>query len=128
MLEGWGAGLVKISDYNKMLKLKGEKEISLNKDEVLILSNYNKLIKPINENLKNSNKVNIKGKEYLVKNHEAIEGNLNTYIISDNYCTIVINDEFLSDCKVYKSVLNVMYSDENREENNRKYEEIDKNS
>jgi len=126
--EGWEAGLVKISDYNKMLKLKGEKEISLNKDEVLILSNYNKLIKPINENLKKSNKVNIKGKEYLVKNHEAIEGNLNTFVISDNYCTIVIDDEFLSDCEVYRSVLNVMYSDENREENNRKYEEIDRNS
>lgn len=128
MLEGWGAGLVKISDYNKMLKLKGEKEISLNKNEVLILSNFNKLIQLINENLKNSNKVNIKEKEYLVKNHEAIEGNLDTDMISDNYCTIVINDEFLSDCKVFESVLNVMYTDENREENNKKYEEIDKNS
>ena len=128
MLEGWEAGLVKISDYNKMLKLKGEKEISLNKDEVLILSNYNKFIKPINENLKNNNKVKIKEKEYLVKNHEAIEGNLNTYAFSDNYCTIIINDEFLSDCKVYRSVLNVMYSDENREENNKKYEEIENNS
>jgi len=28
----------KISDYNKILKLKGEKEITLNKNEVLILS------------------------------------------------------------------------------------------
>ncbi|BCZ45431.1 ABC transporter permease [Clostridium gelidum] len=128
VLEGWGAGLVKISDYNKMLKLKGEKEISLNKDEVLILSNYNKLIKPINQKLNNGNKVNIKGKEYVVKNHKAIEGNLDTDRISDNYCTIVINDEFLSDCKVFESVLNVMYCDESREENNKKYEEIDKNS
>ena len=48
--------------------------------------------------------------------------------MSNNYCTIVINDEFLSDYKIYKSVLNVMYSDKNREENNKKYEEIDKNS
>jgi len=127
-LEGWGPRLVKISDYNKMLKLKGEKEISLNKDEVLILSNYNKLIQLINENLKNSNKVNIKKKEYLVKNHEAIEGNLGTFMVSDNDFTIVIDDEFLSDCKVFESMLNVMYLDENREENNRKYEEIHENS
>ena len=67
ILKHYGASFVKISDYNKMLKLKGEKEINLNKDEVLITSNYNKLIKPINEKLKNSNKVNIKGKEYIVK-------------------------------------------------------------
>jgi len=126
--KGYGVSFVKISDYNKMLKLKGEKEINLNKDGVLILSNYNKLIKPINEKLKNNNKVSIKGKEYLVKNHKAIEGNLDTDIIADNYCTIVINDEFLSDYKVFKSALNVMYCDENREENNEKYEEIDNDS
>lgn len=128
VFEGWVASLVKVSDYNKILKLKGEQERNLNKDEVLILSNHNRLIKPINEKIKNSNKVNIKGKEYLVKNHKAIEENLDTYIFSNNDCTIVINDEFLSDCKVFKSVLNVMYSDENREENNKKYEEIYKNS
>ncbi|KZL91298.1 FtsX-like permease family protein [Clostridium magnum] len=128
ILKHYGASFVKISDYNKMLKLKGEKEINLNKDEVLILSNYNKLVKPINEELKNSSKVNIKGKEYIVKNNKAIEGNLDTFIGSDNYCTIVINDEFLHGCKVFKSVVNIMYSDKNREENNKKYEEITKNS
>ncbi|NFO91601.1 FtsX-like permease family protein [Clostridium botulinum] len=126
--KSWQSGFVKISDYNKMLKLKGEKEINLNKDEVLILSNDNRFIKSINEELKNSNKVNIKGQEYVVKNHEAIEGNLNTNGIPDNNCTIVINDEFLSHCKVFESVLNVMYTDKNREENNEKYEEIHKNS
>jgi len=125
-LNGWSGSFVKISDYNKMLKLKGEKEINLNKDEVLILSNYNKLVEPINEKLKNSKKASIKGKEYVVKNQEAIEGNLNTFIVADNYCTIVINDEFLSNYEVFKSVLNVMYSDKDREENNKKYEKIDK--
>lgn len=128
ILKHYGASFVKISDYNKMLKLKGEKEINLNKDEVLITSNFNKLVKPINEKLKNSNKVSIKGKEYLVKNHRVIEGNLETSAITENYCIIVVNDEFLSDCKVFKSVLNVMYTDKNREENNEKYEEIRKNS
>lgn len=126
-LKDYCGSFVKISDYNKMLKLKGEKEINLNKDEVLITSNYNKLINPINKKLKNSNKVNIKGKEYLVKNHEVIQENLDTFIITDNYCTIVINDEFLSDYRVFKSVLNVMYIDKNREENNEKYDKIEKN-
>ncbi|NCI73190.1 ABC transporter permease, partial [Clostridium botulinum] len=32
---------VKISDYNKILKLKGEEEVNLNKDEILIMSNDN---------------------------------------------------------------------------------------
>ncbi len=126
--KGYTASFVKISDYNKILKLKGEKEVNLNSDEVLILSNYNKLADPINEKLKHSNKVNIKGKEYLAKNHEALQENLETSIMAENYCTIVINDELMPESEVYKSVLDVMYTDENREENNEKYQEIYNNS
>lgn len=125
--EGYFGSFVKISDYNKILKLRGEKEINLKKDEVLILSNYSKLVKPINEKLENNNKVNINGKEYFVKNHEAIQDNLNDFIIEATFCTIVINDEFLPNSKVFKSVINVMYTDKNREENNKKYDQI-KNS
>ncbi|MGO5074547.1 FtsX-like permease family protein [Clostridium sporogenes] len=118
---------IKISDYNKMLKLKSRKEINLNKDEVLILSNFEESINPINEKLKESNKINIKGKEYLIKNNKVIEENLETFIATTNFCTIVIDDEFLSDYKISTSVLNVMYSDKNREENNKKYKEISDN-
>ncbi|OAA88331.1 FtsX-like permease family protein [Clostridium coskatii] len=119
---------VKISDYNKMLKLRGKKEISLNKDEVLLMSNYNELVKLAHKKLKSSKKVNIKGKEYLVKNDKIIEENLANYIIQDTYLTIVINDKFLPDSnKINRSILNVMYSDKNREQNNKKYSEIDEN-
>ncbi len=41
-----------------------------------------------------------------------------------NYFTIVINDEFLSDHKITASVLNVNYLDGNREEYNKKYDNV----
>lgn len=126
--KSYTASFVKISDYNKILKLKGGKEVNLNSDEVLILSNYNKLVDSINEKLKHSNKVNIGGKDYLAKNHEALQENLETSIMAENYCTIVINDVLIPESEVYKSVLDVMYTDENREENNKKYQEIYNNS
>jgi len=113
---------VKLSDYNKILKFKNEKEVNLNKDEVLILSNINGCMKPINEKIKNSNKINIKGKEYLIKNSKAIEENFQTSYFANSFFTIVINDEFLSGYKISKSVLNVNYLDKNREEYNKKYE------
>ena len=127
-LDGWGATFIKISDYNKILKLSGEKERSLSKNDVLILSNYAKLAKPINEKLKINNKVNIKGKEYLVKSNKVIERNLRTSFNSDTYCVVVIDDEVLCDYKVYQSVLNIKYLDNNREENNKKYMKIDFNN
>lgn len=117
----------KISDYNKILKLKGEKEITLNKSEVLILSSSGGAINLINEKLKSNRRINIKGKEYLIKNDKVIEENLKTSSRADNPCTVVINDELVSDYKISSSVLNVMYLDKNREENNKKYNKINDN-
>ncbi|KEI92467.1 FtsX-like permease family protein [Clostridium botulinum] len=117
----------KISDYNKILKLKGEKEIALNKSEVLILSSSGGAINLINEKLKSNRIINIKGKEYLIKNDKVIEENLKTSSRPDNLCTVVINDELVSDYKISSSVLNVIYLDTNREENNKKYNKINDN-
>ncbi|NCI74140.1 ABC transporter permease, partial [Clostridium botulinum] len=95
---------------------------------ILIMSNDNMLVKQVNEKLKSSKKFNIKGKEYLVKNNKIIEENLANYLFAHNFFTIIINDEFLYDYnKIAYSILNVMYSDKNREENNKKYREINKN-
>ncbi|WP_049042528.1 FtsX-like permease family protein [Clostridium sporogenes] len=119
---------IKISDYNKMLELKGKKEINLNKNEILIMSNDNAVVKQANEKLKNSKKFNIKGKEYLVKNNKIIDENLANYFFADNMLTIIISDEFLYDYNgISFSILNVMYSDKNREKSNKKYSQINKN-
>ncbi|OJE51057.1 ABC transporter [Bacillus proteolyticus] len=115
---------IKVSDYNKILNLKGEKKITLNNNEVVLLSNDNRWVNWINERLKNSNKVNIKEKEYLVKHAKVIQENLYTSDVPLNFFAIVINDEFLSGYKIGTSVLNVNYLDENREEYNKKYDNV----
>lgn len=115
---------IKVSDYNKILNLKGEKEITLNNNEILLLSNNKRLVNSINERLKNSDKVNIKEKEYLVKNAKVMQESLYTSDGTTNFFTIVINDEFLSGYKIIASVLNVNYLGENREEYNKKYDNV----
>ncbi|MCU4715545.1 FtsX-like permease family protein [Bacillus thuringiensis] len=119
-----GMDFIKVSDYNKILNLKGEKEITLNNNEVLLLSNEKRLLNSINERLKNSNKVNIKEKEYLVKYNKIIQESLYTSDTQPYFFTIVINDEFVSGYKVTESVLNVNYLDGNREEYNKKYDNV----
>ncbi|MGY1465486.1 FtsX-like permease family protein (plasmid) [Bacillus toyonensis] len=119
-----GANSIKLSDYNKILNLKGEKKITLNNNEVLFLSNNMRLLNSINERLKNNNKVNIKEKEYLVKNAKVIQENLYTADTQPYFFTIVINDEFVSDHKINTSLLNVNYLDGNREEYNKKYDNV----
>ncbi|MGN4422290.1 FtsX-like permease family protein [Bacillus cereus group sp. MYBK30-1] len=114
---------IKVSDYNKILVFKGEKEIHLKDNEVLLLSN--RLNNPINEKLKNSNKITIKGKEYVVKNSKAIQENLQTMSRLTTIFTIVTNGEVLSGHKISTSVLNVNYLDGNRENYNKKYDQIE---
>ncbi|MBW9152312.1 FtsX-like permease family protein [Clostridium estertheticum] len=116
---------VKLSDYNKILKFKNEKEVNLNKDEVLILSNTAKFMNPINEKIKKNNRINIKGKEYLIKSPKAIEENLQTAHFTGSFFKIIINDEFLLGYKISNSVLNVNYSDKNREKYNKKYQKLE---
>ncbi|KMQ07479.1 MULTISPECIES: FtsX-like permease family protein [Bacillus cereus group] len=115
---------IKVSDYNKILNLKGEKKININNNEILLLSNESRLVNSINERLKNSNKVNIKEKEYLVKHAKVIQENLYTSDAPLNFFAIVINDEFVSGYKIGTSVLNVNYLDGNREEYNKKYDNV----
>ncbi|MEB4816842.1 ABC transporter permease [Bacillus thuringiensis] len=115
---------IKVSDYNKILNLKDEKKITLNNNEVVLLSNDNRWVNRLNERLKNSNKVNIKEKEYLVKNPKVIQGNLYTSDTPFNFFAIVINDEFVSGYEIGTSVLNVNYLDGNREEYNKKYNNV----
>ncbi|MGH0692433.1 FtsX-like permease family protein [Bacillus cereus] len=119
-----GMDFIKVSDYNKIVNLKGEKEITLNNNEVLLLSNDKRLLNSINERLKNSNKVNIKEKEYLVKYNKIIQESLYTSDTQPYFFTIVINDEFVSGYKITESVLNVNYLDGNREEYNKKYDNV----
>ncbi|MCU5221196.1 FtsX-like permease family protein [Bacillus tropicus] len=114
---------VKVSDYNEILVFKGGKELHLKDNEVLLLSN--RLNNPINKKLKNSNKITIKGKEYVVKNSKAIQENLQTMNRSTTIFTIVINDEVLSGHKISTSVLNVNYLGGNRENFNKKYDQIE---
>ncbi|MEC2256699.1 ABC transporter permease [Bacillus cereus] len=119
-----GMDFIKVSDYNKILNLKGEKEITLNNNEILLLSNEGRFVNSTNDRLKNSNKINIKEKEYSVKNAKVIQENLYTSDVRFDYFTIVINDDFLSDYKIIESVLNVNYLDGNREEYNKKYDNV----
>lgn len=115
---------IKLSEYNKNIGLNNREGINLNENEVLILSNYDKVSKKINSYLKTNNKIDIKGKEYTVKNKKAIEENLLTYLIENNMITIVVNDEVLANGKLKSTNLNVNFAENNKEKSDKKYREL----
>ena len=85
--------IVKISDYNKIAKLFGLKEYTLNDDEYFIAANYSEYVEFRNEGLKAYTILNINEKELKPKYDSCVEGfiamnstysNMGVFVVPDN--------------------------------------------
>ena len=85
--------IVKISDYNKIAKLFGLKEYTLNDDEYFIVANYSEYVEFRNEGLKAHTILNINEKELKPKYNSCVEGfiamnstysNMGFFVVPDN--------------------------------------------
>ena len=85
--------IVKISDYNKIAKLFGLKEYTLNDDEYFIVANYSEYVEFRNEGLKVDTILNINEKELKPKYDSCVEGfiamnstysNMGVFVVPDN--------------------------------------------
>lgn len=118
------ARYIKLTDYNNMLDLLGKERVSLNDNEILVLSNFDKLKNDINDFLKNNNVININNKEYKLKNNKAIELNLTTEPLKNNFLTIVMNDNLFDNKEVSLSAVNIQYSKNNFKESGKLYSSL----
>ncbi len=84
--------IVKVSDYNKIAKLYGEKEYSLNDDEYIILCNFDNMTSIRNKAIKAGSTINIKGKEYKSKYDECQEGYIEMAASKINTGIILVPD------------------------------------
>ncbi|MCR1952595.1 FtsX-like permease family protein [Clostridium sp. DSM 100503] len=112
---------IKISDYNKIKSLKGEKDLYLNQDEVLIASSFGNKIKEISKFAKNEETIILSGEEYKIANSDLITESFYTDSISENVFTIIVPDNFKGELIPSRSILNVNYSEGKYEE---KYEDL----
>ena len=85
--------IVKISDYNKIAKLFGLKEYTLNDDEYFIVANYSEYVEFRNEGLKAYTILNINEKKLKPKYDSCVEGfiamnstysNMGVFVVPDN--------------------------------------------
>lgn len=100
---------VKISDYNSILQLKGQKPKELKDNEVLVVSNYGRMNQALNKFMDNENTINIEGKDYAVKNDAPIEGNILTTATALTYFYLIIPDNFSGELQLDKTGYNVMF-------------------
>ena len=66
--------IIKVSDYNKIARLYGEEEYSLNDDEYIVLCNYEQMESIRNTTLSTNSNIEINGKIYHSKYNECKDG------------------------------------------------------
>ncbi len=113
---------VKISDYNKIRELRGEEQINLSDDEILMISNVDNLVPIVEDYMKNNDIVKVNSVDYKIKNDKLIKENLITHNFKNNFLTIVINDKVLEDNGVVRSSnVNVNFNNDNKQESEKNF-------
>ena len=86
--------IIKISDYNKIAKLYGEEQYSLNDNEFIVLCNFEQMINLRNEALKQNPNIEINGKIYHSKYNDCKNGFVFMATTNDNTGIILVPDSF----------------------------------
>ena len=84
--------IMKISDYNKIAKLYGNEQYSLEDDEYIIICNYENIANIRNLGLKESSVINLNGKEYKPKYNECKDGFIQISTSHTNVGIILVPD------------------------------------
>ncbi len=107
------ATFIKVSDYNNIRKLNNQEVVKLDKNEVLVLSNYDNILPFIEQYIANNDTLKLDGNIYKIKNKSVIKENLKTYFMKNNIFTVVINDEFCNEDNLISSNININFNSEN---------------
>ena len=86
--------IIKISDYNKIAKIYGEEQYTLNDDEYIVLCDFEQMINIRNEALKESSNIQINGKTYHSKYNECKDGFIYMATTEMNAGIILVPDNF----------------------------------
>ncbi len=84
--------IIKISDYNKIAKLYGNEQYSLEDDEYIIICNYGGIVSIRNFGLKTKPIISLKGKEYKPKYSECKDGFIQISTSHTNVGIVLVPD------------------------------------
>ena len=96
---------IKLSDYNELLEMKGEKPISLTNNQYAIYTNDKEMVDFYNKFLKTGKNVDIDNKEYLPVYKTVLYNNIDNSMINNTILTLIVPDSVCDNLKVYNKTL-----------------------
>lgn len=111
---------IKISDYNSILEMKGNEQVNVKENEVLVVSSYSRVNNALPEFMKNEEIIQLGDREYTIKNDDPIEKNIKATGDSE-FFYLVIPDSFNGDLQLEFTSVNVIYDERYYEESEEKF-------
>lgn len=119
---------LKISDYNKLRELNRQSSIDLKEDELLITSNFSKLVPLVKNYMKENKTLKINNVNYNIKNQELITEAYESTGFANNFFTVILPDKALENLKPDETILNGNFVGEDREKRESEIGEVFKKS
>lgn len=104
--------IIPLSKFNELMKMDNKKEISLNTEEYAMFSDIKEANKALNTVIKEDKEININGNILKPSANKVIELVAYNDMIKNNICTIIVNDNIVSDLTPYTSYVNMMYKND----------------
>lgn len=111
--------VMKLSDYNKIMRLENKVEVNLSRDESLLLSNIYET-EAIESYVKDNKYINFHNKQFVIKGGKVIKDNISTDMMKNTFPTIVVNDEETKGLKIQENVININYDKNSAEKSEKK--------
>lgn len=108
--------MIKVSDYNKVAKLYGNKTYELNEDEYIVVADYDTMIGLRNEALKANTLIQVNGETYTPKYNHCVDGFINMASNHINVGIFIVPDHAVSEELLYKETILANYKATTKQE------------
>ena len=118
--------VIRLSDYNKIAKLYGNKEFTLNDDEYIIIADFGSMVSIRNEALKKKEPLNIFGHNLVPKYTECQDGFIQIASNHINDGIIIVSDNVVDEKYLSHNVIVANYKADNKDGKQEIEDEINK--
>lgn len=116
--------IIKISDYNKVAKLYGNKTYDLKDNEYMVICNYKNMVELYNDGLKTNPRITIGDKKYNSKYKEVKDGYIMMSSGNSNMGIILVPDDAVDESMCNSQILVANYNANNKKDKQKIEDEI----
>lgn len=98
--------VMKISDFNSVLKMLNKRTVDLKEDKYLAFSNVDDVMPKINESLEKGVKINLNGKNLTPQNNKVMNVTTANGLMKGDILVFVVNDNLVKNLKINQSIVN----------------------